>query len=163
MVIKKERSGKMPKIQQARQPLDEQEERQVRRLASSRHGPFDWVLRARIVTRSWDGERVHAITSHLCCSAQTVRRALHRFNEEGFEGLGDRPRPGRKARLTEIERHRIIALARYSAPGHQDGHTSPQWSLDALTEVAHAAGIQVQRSQIRRILQRAGVRWRQEA
>jgi hypothetical protein len=45
----------------------------------------------------------------------------------------------------------------------QDGHTPPQWSLDALTEAAHAAGIQVQRSQIRRILQRAGVRWRQDA
>jgi transposase len=153
----------MPKIQQARQPLDKQEERQVRRLASSRHSPFDWVLRARIITRSWDGQRVHAIASYLCCSAQTVRRVLHRFNEEGFEGLGDRPRPGRKARLTEIERRRIIALARHSAPGHQDGHTAPQWSLDALTEAAQAAGIQVQRSQIRRILQRAGVRWRQEA
>jgi hypothetical protein len=77
--------------------------------------------------------------------------------------LEDRPRPGRKRRLTEIERHRIIALAIYSAPGHQDGHSSPQWSLDALTEMAHATGIQVQRSQIRRILLHAGVRWRRDA
>lgn len=153
----------MPKIQQARQPLDENEERQVRRIASSRHDPCDWVLRARIVTRSWDGERVNVIASNLCCSTQTVRRVLHRFNEEGFEGLEDRPRPGRKPRLTVIERHRIIALASYSAPAHQDGHSSPQWSLDALTEMAHATGIQVQRSQIRRILLHAGVRWRRDA
>lgn len=32
--------------------------------------------------------------------------------------------------------------------------------LDALTEAAHAAGIQVERSQIRRIYLREGKRWR---
>src|SRR5262249_33998451 len=37
---------------------------------------------------------------------------------------------------------------------------SAQWSLDALTEAAHAAGIRVERSQIRRIYLREGVRWR---
>jgi len=164
----------MPKILWARPPLDEQEDRQVRRLAGSRRGPVDWVLRARIVTRSWDGQRVAAIASDLRCNAQTVRRCLHRFNEEGFEGLGDRPRPGRPARLTDSERRQLIALVRRPAPDHvehrpdgtlaaQDGHISPQWSLDALTKAAHAAGIQVQRSQIRRILQRAGVPWRQDA
>ena len=161
----------MPKILRARQPFDEKEERQVRRLARSRHGPADWILRARIVTRSWDGQRVDAIASDLHCSAQTVRRCLHRFNEEGFEGLGDRPRLGRKPRLTEIERRQIIALVRRPAPGHversldgtleaQDVQAPAQWSLDALTEAAQAAGIQVQRSHIRRILLREGIHWR---
>jgi len=78
----RERKKKMPKILRARQPFDEKEERQVRRLAGSRHGPADWILRARIVTRSWDGQRVDAIASDLHCGAQTVRRCLHRFNEE---------------------------------------------------------------------------------
>ncbi len=67
----------MPKILRARQPFDEKEEHQVRRLARSRHEPADWILRARIVTRSWDGQRVDAIASGLHCSAQTVRRCLH--------------------------------------------------------------------------------------
>ncbi len=161
----------MPKILRARQPFDEKEERQVRRLARSRHGPANWILRARIVTRSWDGQRVDAIASDLHCSAQTVRRCLHRFNEEGFDGFGDRPRPGRKPRLTEIERRQIVALVRRPAPGRverklddsleaQDGQTPAQWSLDTLTEAAQAAGIQVQRSQIRRILLREGIHWR---
>ena len=161
----------MPKILRAHQPFDEQEERQIRRLAGSRHGPADWILRARIVSRSWDGQRVGAIASDLHCSAQTVRRCLHRFNAEGFEGLGDRPRPGRKPRLTAIERSQIIALLSRPAPGYmerkldgtlesQDGHAPLQWSLDALAEAAHAAGIQVQRSQIRRILLREGIHWR---
>ncbi len=161
----------MPKILRARQPFDEKEEYQVRHLARSRHGPADWILRAHIVTRSWDGQQVDAIASGLHCGAQTVRRCLHRFNEEGFEGLCDRPRPGRKPRLTEIERRQLIALVSRPAPGYlerklddmleaQDGHTPVQWSLDALTEAAHAAGIQVQRSQVRRILLREGIHWR---
>src|SRR5260370_9381362 len=43
-------------------------------------------------------------------------------------------------------------------PGTREG--SAQWSLDALTDAAHAAGIQVERSQIRRIYLREGARWR---
>ena len=51
----------MPKILRARAAQDKQEERQVRKLAASRHGPADWITHARMVARSWDGERVQAI------------------------------------------------------------------------------------------------------
>ena len=51
----------MPKILRVRAAHDEKEEKQVRKLAGSRHGPADWILHARIVARSWDGERVEAI------------------------------------------------------------------------------------------------------
>jgi hypothetical protein len=51
----------MPKILRVRAAHDEKEEQQVRKLATSRHGPADWILHARIVARSWDGERVEAI------------------------------------------------------------------------------------------------------
>ena len=61
------------------------------KLAASRHGPADWILHARMVAKSWDGERVEGIAQELHCRAQTVRRRLHRFNAEGIEGLGDRP------------------------------------------------------------------------
>ena len=78
----------------------EKEEKQVRKLTGSRHGPADWILHARIVARSCDGERVEAIAKALQCDAQTVRRRIHRFDAEGLEGLGDRPKPGRPRRLT---------------------------------------------------------------
>ncbi len=42
----------------------------------------------------------------------------------------------------------------------RDEEGSTQWSLDALTQAAHEAGIAVKRSQIRRIYLREGVRWR---
>src|ERR1700726_3943933 len=107
----------MPKILRARAAQDAQEEKQVRKLAGSRHGPADWLLHARMVARSWDGERVEAIAKELHCSAQTVRRRLHRFDSEGLEGLGDRPKPGRPRRLTAADDSKLIALVRQPPPG----------------------------------------------
>ena len=161
----------MPKILRVRAARDEQEERQVRRLAASRHGPADWIIHARMVARSWDGERVEAIAKELQCSAQAVRRRLHRFDAEGIEGLGDLPRSGRPRRLTETEYSKLIALVSKAPPGHletqadgtmvaREEEGSAQWSLNALAQAAKEAGIRVKRSQIRTILLREGVRWR---
>jgi hypothetical protein len=43
----------------------------------------------------------------------------------------------------------------------RDEQGSAQWSLSALAQAAKEAGLQVKRSQIRTILLREGVRWRQ--
>ncbi|HEX2142613.1 MAG TPA: helix-turn-helix domain-containing protein [Candidatus Limnocylindria bacterium] len=160
----------MPKLLFARPPQDEAEERHIRRLARSRHAPGDWIVRARMIAGSWDGLRTTAIAAELGCHPQTVRERLVRFNAAGLEGLGDRPGAGRKPRLTEEERSRIIAVTKSEPPGRLvwDGHrmVAPRpeepahWSLDALAEAAQARGIRVSRSQIRRILQAEGVRWR---
>ncbi len=56
-----ERREEMPKILRVRAAQDGQAERQVRKLAASRHGPADWIIHARMVALSWDGERVAAI------------------------------------------------------------------------------------------------------
>ncbi len=45
----------MPKILRVREAHDDEEEKQVRKLAGSRHGPADWILHARMVLRSWNG------------------------------------------------------------------------------------------------------------
>ena len=161
----------MPKILRVRAARDEREEKQVRKLAGSRHGPADWILHARIVAHSWDGEHVEAIAKELHCSPQTVRRRLHRFDAEGIEGLGERPKPGRPRRLTTEDDSKLIALVRQAPPGRlvtqRDGtmvareeEGEAQWSLNALARAAKEAGIPVKRSQIRRILLREGVRWR---
>jgi hypothetical protein len=42
----------------------------------------------------------------------------------------------------------------------RDEEGSAQWSLNALTQAAQEAGLQIKRSQIRRIYLRKGVRWR---
>jgi transposase len=161
----------MPKLLHARPPKNPAEQRTVRKLAASRHAPGDWIQRARMIARSWDGARTTQIAAELGCHPQTVRQRLARFAAEGVDGLGDRPGGGRPPRLTEHERSQIIALARSTPPGRlhrkADGTLAAaqerepaHWTLDALTAAAHRLGIQVQRSQVRRILLRERVRWR---
>jgi transposase len=100
-----------------------------------------------------------------------VRERFHRFNEEGLDGLGDRPGAGRKPRITEQERSKIIALVSKEPPGRlvtesdgvmraEDETEAAYWTLDALAEAAREMGIRVGRSQVRRILLSEGVRWR---
>ena len=161
----------MPKLLHARAPQDSLEEHKVRKLANSRHAPADWIMRARMIVRSWDGLRTRAIASELGCHPQTVRERFHRFNEEGLDGLGDRPGSGRKRRISETERSLIISLVGTDPPGRLvrgaggeleaiDEEREAHWTLDALTSAARERGIVVGRSQVRRILKAEGVRWR---
>jgi Homeodomain-like domain len=161
----------MPKHVSARAAQDEREERKVRKLAGSQHAPADWKFHAQIEVESWAGKTPQAIALVLHCHPQTVRIHLTRFNAQGVNGLGMREGAGCKPRLTERERSQILALVKQPPPGrlerYADGSLEAreeegpaQWSLDALTQAAHAAGIQVERSQIRRIYLREGKRWR---
>ncbi|KOG91694.1 transposase, partial [Streptomyces varsoviensis] len=105
----------------ARPGRDANEEARVRRLARARKAPRDTVMRARIVELSWQGLRVPAIAGEMGCGEKTVRRWLHRFNRSGLEGLEDRGGQGRKRRITESERSRIVGLVDYAPPGRPLG------------------------------------------
>ena len=161
----------MPKLLCARAAVDAEEDRKIRKLAASRHAPGDWIRRARMVVRSRDGLRTGAIAAELGCHPQTVRERLARFNAEGLDGLGDRPGAGRKRRLTQAERGRVLALARTTPPGKlvpqreglpvaEDEAGDAHWTLDALVAAAGARGVIVGRSQVRRIFRAEGKRWR---
>jgi transposase len=161
----------VPKYLRARASGDEGEAGKIRRLAGARHAPADWIDRARIITLSWGGLDVPEIAARVGCHENTVRRWLHRFNDSGIDGLGNRPGCGRKRRITEAERSAVIALARSAPPGRlardaagelsaDDERGPAQWTLDTLAQAARAGGVQVQRSQVRRILLAEKVRWR---
>src|SRR5918997_2817915 len=161
----------MPKLLFARPPLDAAEERQIRKLAGARHAPADWIRRAQIIALSWDGLRVPTIAKELGCSPKAVRYRLARFTAEGLDGLGDRPGAGCKPRIGQDQRSQLIALVAGPPPGWlvrdstgeltaTDSAGSAVWTLDALTAAARAAGIDIARSQVRRILLAEGVRWR---
>jgi hypothetical protein len=76
-------------------------------------------------------------------------------NEEGLDGLGDRPGAGRKRRITETERSLIISLVGTDPPGRlvrgaggeleasDEEREAHYWTLDALTDAAQARGIVV--------------------
>src|SRR5215210_7994392 len=107
----------VPKLLRARAPQNIEEVRKIRKLAGSRHAPGDWIFRARIISLSWQGLRTAKIAQRLGCHPKTVSKRLHRFNAEGIDGLADRPGAGRKPRITEDERSRIIALLSKDPPG----------------------------------------------
>jgi transposase len=162
----------MPKLCHARAPSDLAEAARIRKLAQSHHAPHDCKQRAQMIALSWEGLRTAEIACHLRCHPQRVRERFERFRTEGLDGLTNRPGAGRKARLTELERSQLIALVAQAPPGRPvrqadgqlvaDHPTQPtQWSLDALVSAAHQAGIAIKRSQVRRILLKEGVHWRQ--
>ena len=162
----------MPKLCHARAAADAAEAAQIRKVAQSRHAPHDCRQRAQMIVLSWEGVRTGEIACHLRCHPQTVRERFERFKTEGIDGLTNRPGAGRKARLSEQERSQLIALVAQTPPGRSvrqadgqlaaDHPTEPtQWSLDALVRAAHEQGLTIQRSQVRRILLKEGVRWRQ--
>jgi transposase len=145
---------------------DEDERAVVRRLSRARKAPRGVVMRARMVELSWARLWVPAIADELGCGQKTVRRWLHRFNRYGLEGLEDLGGQGRKRRITEAERSRIIALVKQVPPGRlevqpggdlraADEGGPAEWTLDSLDSLAARArqlGIEVGRSQVRRIL-----------
>ncbi|HEX9413021.1 MAG TPA: helix-turn-helix domain-containing protein [Ktedonobacterales bacterium] len=163
----------MPKRLQARPALDAREAHQVRKLATSTHAPADWIFHAKMIVRSWDGARTSTIAAELGCNCQSVRERFHAFSERGLDGLGMRPGGGRKARLSEVERSTILALVKTAPPGkpgyertgefaaeEERPDAAAEWTLDTLTAAARVRGIQVARSQVRRIFVQEGVRWR---
>jgi transposase len=115
---------------------------------------------------------VPVIAEKLGCHQKRVRRWLHRFNDAGLDGLGNRPGGGRKRRITEAERSVLIALAAADPPGRpvRDATCGQlrapvpggpgEWTLDTLTQAARDLGVGIGRSQVRRILLAGGVRWR---
>src|SRR3954451_19418348 len=161
----------MPKLLFARPPADVVEERKIRQLAGARHAPADWIRRARMIALSWNGLRVPAIAEALGCSQKAVRHRLARFAADGLDGLGDRPGAGRKPRIGQAQRSQLIALVASPPPGRgvrdgageliaADAAGPAVWTLNALTTAARTAGIDIARSQVRRILLADGVRWR---
>ncbi len=161
----------MPKHLAARPPLDAAAAHHVRKLAHSGHAPADWIIHAKMIVSSWDGQRTAHISADMGCHPQTVRDRLHAFNERGLDGLGMPPGSGRPPRLTPLERRTILALVKRPPPGKPtyaltgelaapNPAGEPEWTRDTLTAAAQQRGLQVARSHVRRLFRRAGVRWR---
>ncbi|MEV5879925.1 helix-turn-helix domain-containing protein [Streptomyces sp. NPDC052101] len=134
-------------VLRARPVFDEDERTVVGRLSRARKAPRDAVMRARVIQLSWSGLWVPAIAVELDCSQKTVRCRLHRFNRSGLQGLEDPGGQGRRRRITEEERSRIISLVKDMPPGRLrwepvgqpwafDESGPSEWTLDSLAAAA---------------------------
>jgi transposase len=87
------------------------------------------VTRARILLKAADGCRDEAIAQALHVGRITVERTRQRFVEGGLAALHDRPRPGKKPKLTAKGEARLIAAACSAAPeGRQ------RWTLELVAD-----------------------------
>jgi transposase len=142
-------------------PVTVEEEQALRELAHSRTAEARLRDRARICGLAHQGQRVAAIKAELGIADGTVRLWITRFNAEGLDGLRDRRRGGRPATYTPEEVGAVIAT---SLTKPQDlGLPFGSWTLDRLAAYLHEhKGIAMKRSRLGELLQREGLRWRQQ-
>jgi transposase len=116
------------------------------------HGPYQQVIRARIVLAAACGHSNNAISRRLGVSVDTVRCWRGRYADQGLPGLADRPRSGRPPRLTPLQIAEVKALA-CQLPA-ETGVPLSRWSCPELAEEVVARGIApaISASTVRRIL-----------
>ena len=124
------------------------EEHAIRSLADG-VGANAWARRAQLVMAAWRGDSVTSIATKAGLTPHTVKRWLAMFDEQGVPGLMAQPGSGRRSRVSDGDRDRIVAVARKG-----------RWTLESLTEAVRAEGINLGAGQLRKILIAAGVNWR---
>jgi transposase len=109
-------------------------------------------LRARIVLAAAEGAANAAIAGELGVGDDMVRKWRRRFCEEGLDGLGDRPRPGRPRRFAAAVVAEVKALACELAA--DTGVLLAKWSCPDLAAETARRGIvaSVSASTVRRWL-----------
>jgi transposase len=120
------------------------------------------LRRCQILLASSRGEHSPRIAKNLGCGQQTVRNAIHNFNERGLLALeagSSRPKEVHAA----FDKHATEALREILHQSPRNfGKGSTLWTLAMATEVSFEEGITERRvtgETIRATLSRLGVRW----
>ena len=110
--------------------LTKQEQQELRRLLQSGLQPVRTVLRALALGQLAAGQTVRQVAKNVALTPKTVWLTSQRFQQGGLErALYERPRPGKAALLSTVDRQRIVALACGPAP---EGRA--RWTVRLLTE-----------------------------
>ena len=141
--------------------LSTEEQRTIERLIHARTVPAGKLKRAQIIWLATQGQQTPEIAVRMQVSERMVRNRLHRFNEQGLQGLEEMPRSGRPVTYTPEEVSSIIQTA-LSNP--QDlGEDYASWTLDRLVDhLQRVKGIRMKRSRISEIFIAEGLSWRHE-
>ncbi|MGI8674913.1 MAG: IS630 family transposase, partial [Thermoleophilaceae bacterium] len=133
--------------------ISSEDRAELERLARSRAGEQRLVERARIVLLAGEGAPASEIAERLGCAERTVKTWRARYEHEGLDGLGDRPKPGRPITHGPEVRARLIALACTPPPDTGEGVRRERWRYGEL-----AAAVGVSRSRAHAILREADLR-----
>jgi transposase len=114
--------------------------------------------RAQIVLLSWERVACATIARRVATAESQVRKWRARFQEDGIDGLQDRPRCGRPCKITPAERVRVLGVA--CRDPTQFGEARTTWSLESLARVlVESRRVRaISKSSVHRILQGAGLK-----
>lgn len=141
--------------------LTDSERKTIERLVHARNTPVGKLKRAQIIWLASQGQRTPEIAKQLEVSERMVRNRLHRFNDQGLQGLEEAPRSGRPVTYEPALVSEIIQTA-LSNP-RDVGEDYAMWTLDRLVEHLHRVkGIRMKRSRISEIFIAEGLSWRHE-
>jgi transposase len=120
------------------------------------------LRRSQILAASARGAQIPQIARSLSCNEQTVRNAVHTFNQEGVAALTKRSSAvhTEQAAFTPAAAEQLRALLHRSP--RDFGHKTSLWTLDLAAEEAHKQGLTATRvtgETVRATLARLGVRW----
>ena len=141
--------------------LSPEEQVELARTARSRTLCAGRGKRARLVLLAVEGRKAAEIAAELRLHARTARFWLKRVNAHGLARLEESERPGRPPIYSADQVGAVIAAA-LTRPADL-GLPFASWTLDRLAAyLSETKGIAMRRSRIGEVLQREGLRWRQE-
>ena len=122
------------------------------------------LRRCQILLKSADGHNAYQIAHNLGCNPQTVRNAIHKFNEEGLSETLRRGsnRPHTINRAFDEKGAEALRQMLHRSP-REFGKDSSLWTMEMAAEVSFEEGLTKERvsgETIRATLERLGVRWR---
>lgn len=134
------------------------EERREELTQASRNAVGRVALRAHMVLLSGRGYSVSEIARVHDCGCDVVRAWLHRYEEQGVEGLEDEPRSGRPPKDPLAGN---IVDAQASQSPRNSGLVQGCWTVALLTAfLATRFGLVLSRASVRRYLRLSDWRWR---
>jgi transposase len=109
--------------------------------------------RAQAVRDVVRGQRLQTVSDTLHFTYSALRKWVHRFADQGVQGLADRPRPGRPPKVTCALAHHLDRLLDQDPLQHGSNHS--QWSCQELaTVLARQTGVQLSRESVREVLKK---------
>lgn len=98
------------------------------------------------------GKKPQALEDVYNASFKSINNWVHRFNNEGIEGLIDKPKPGRSPRLTAEQKLRLKKLILEEVP-EKHGYNSATWTGPMLIAyIENEFGVTYKKAQIYKIL-----------
>lgn len=131
---------------------------QIKGLIDS-HKPFVVGLRLHAVYQVSLGHPSREVAQWYQVSFKQVLNWVHQFEEDGLEGLKDRPGRGRKSRLSSEQLQRLSQLVAEELPSEY-GYNTDTWSGPLLIDwIQQHFHVTYKKAQIYTILKKLGFSW----